>query len=54
MPEEPHRSEETVAKLRQVDVHLSQGISMTDAIRHVGVRGVAYDRWQRENERSTV
>ena len=37
MPKKRYKSEEIVAKLRQVDVHLSQGSSVADAIRQIGV-----------------
>ena len=42
MPKKRYKPEEIVAKLRQVDVHLSQGISVADAIRQVGVSDVTY------------
>jgi transposase-like protein len=37
-----------VAKLRQVDVLISQGQSAADAIRQIGVTEVTYYRWRRE------
>lgn len=37
-----------VAKLRQVDVLISQGQSTIDAIRQIGVSEVTYYRWRRE------
>ena len=36
------------AKLRQVDVLTSQGQSMADAIRQIGVSEVTYYRWRQE------
>ena len=42
------KPEEIVAKLRQVDVLVSQGQSMVDAIRQIGVREVTYYRWRQE------
>src|SRR5262249_22487697 len=42
------KPEEIVAKLRQVDVLVSQGQSMTDAIRQIGVSEVTYYRWRQE------
>ena len=39
---------EIVAKLRQVDVLVSQGQSVADAIRSIGVTEVSYYRWRRE------
>ena len=43
-----YRPEEIVAKLRQVDVLHSQGMSMMDAIRQIGVSEVSYYRWRKE------
>ena len=43
-----HTPEEIVAKLRQVDVLASQGRSVADAIRAIGVTEVTYYRWRRE------
>ncbi len=39
-----HRPEEAVAKLRQVDVLVSQGQTVADAIRAIGVTEVASRR----------
>ena len=43
-----HKPEEVVAKLRQVDVLVSQGQSVADAIRSIGVTEVTYYRWRKE------
>ena len=43
-----HKPEEAVAKLRQVDVLVSQGQSVADAIRAIGVTEVTYYRWRKE------
>ena len=40
--------EEIVAKLRQVDVLVSQGHNIADAIRQIGVSEVTYYRWRQE------
>ena len=48
MPKKRHKPEEIVAKLRQVDVLVSQGQSGADAIRSIGVTEVSYYRWRRE------
>ena len=48
MPKKQYKPEEIVAKLRQVDVHLSQGNSVADAIRQIGVSEVTYYRWRQE------
>ena len=48
MPRKRHKPEEIVAKLRQVDVLTSQGQSVVDAIRSIGVTEVTYYRWRQE------
>ena len=48
MPRKHHKPEEIVAKLRQVDVLTSQGKSVADAIRAIGVTEVTYYRWRQE------
>ena len=48
MSRKHHKPEEVVAKLRQVDVLTSQGKSVVDAIRAIGVTEVTYYRWRRE------
>ena len=40
MPRKHHKPEEIVAKLRRVDVLTSQGKSVADAIRAIGVRRI--------------
>lgn len=40
--------EEIVAKLRQVDVLTTQGQSVAEAIRSIGVTEVTYYRWREE------
>ena len=42
------KPEEIVAKLRQVDVLVSQGQNIADAIRQIGVSEVTYYRWRQE------
>lgn len=48
MPKKRHKPEEIVATLRQVDVLVSQGQSVSDAIRSIGVTEVSYYRRRRE------
>ena len=48
MPRKRHKPEEIVAKLRQVDVLVSQGQSVADAVRAIGVTEVTYYRWRQE------
>ena len=46
MPRKRYKPEEIVAKLRQVDVLVSQGRSMMEAIRQIGVSEVTFYRWR--------
>ena len=48
MPRRRYKPEEIVAKLRQVDVLVSQGQNQADAIRQIGVSEVTYYRWRQE------
>jgi transposase-like protein len=48
MPRKRHTPEEIVAKLRQVDVLVLQGVPIADAIRQIGVTEVTYYRWRQE------
>jgi transposase-like protein len=43
-----HKPEEIIAKLRQVDVMTSQGHTVADAVRSIGVTEVTYYRWRQE------
>jgi len=43
-----YKPEEIVAKLRQVDVLVSQGQPVAAAVRSIGVTEVTYYRWRRE------
>ena len=44
MARKRYKPEEIVAKLRQVDVLVSQGQNMMDAIRQIGVSEVTYSK----------
>jgi putative transposase len=48
MARKRYKAEEIVAKLWQVDVLTSQGQSLADAIRQIGVSEVTYYRWRQE------
>ena len=48
MPRKRHKPEEIVAKLRQVDVLVSQRHAVADAVRTIGVTEVTYYRWRQE------
>ena len=48
MAQKKHKPEEIVANLRQVDVLLSQGRPVSEAIRTIGVTAFTYDHWRKE------
>ena len=48
MPRKKHTPEEIVAKLRQVDVLVSQGVAIAEAVRQIGVTEVTYYRWRQQ------
>jgi putative transposase len=48
MPRKRHKPEEIVAKLRQVDVLVSQGHGVAAAVRQIGVTELTYYRWRQE------
>ena len=48
MPWKGRRREELVAKLRQVDVLVSQGQAVAEAVRSIAVTPFTYDRWRKE------
>lgn len=48
MARKRHSADEIVTKLRQVDVLSSQGKSVAEAIRSIGVTEVTYYRWRSE------
>jgi putative transposase len=48
MARKSYKPEEIVAKLRQVDVLVSQGRPVAEAIRTIGVTPFTYYRWRRE------
>ena len=48
MPKKRHKPEEIVAKLRQVDVLVSQARAWPTPFRSIGVTEVTYYRWRQE------
>ncbi len=48
MPKKHHKPEEIVSKLRQIEVLHSQGSTVADAIRQIGVTEITYYRWRKE------
>ena len=43
-----HKPEEIVAKLRQVEVLLGQGMARIDAIREISITEQTYYRWRKQ------
>ncbi len=48
MAKRTYNPEEIVSRLRQLDVLHSQGMTMADAIRQIGVSEVSFYRWRKE------
>ena len=48
MAQKKHKPDEIVTKLRQVDVLISQGRSVAEAVRSIGVTQFTYYRWRKE------
>jgi len=48
MGKKRYKPEEIISKLRQVDVLTSQGKTVAEAIRSIGVTEVTYYRWRQE------
>ena len=48
MARKHHKPEETVAKLRQVNVLVGQGEPVAEGVRAIGVTEATYDRWRAE------
>ena len=48
MARKTYKPEEIVTKLRQVDVLVSQGRPVAEAVRSIGVTPFTYYRWRRE------
>ncbi len=40
--------EQIINKLREAEIHINQGISISEASRKIGVTGQTYYRWRRE------
>ena len=48
MPRKVHGADEIVAKLRQVELLMTQGRPAADAVRAIGVTEATYYRWRKE------
>ncbi len=48
MPKKTYRPEEIINKLREAEVLLSQGTTVAEVVRALGVSEVTYYRWRKE------
>lgn len=48
MPKKRYRPEDILSKLREADIHISQGKAVAETIRILGVSDVTYYRWRKE------
>jgi len=48
MPKKRYRPEDILSKLREADIHISQGKTVAETIRILGVSDVTYYRWRKE------
>ena len=48
MPKKKYSADEIVSLLRQAEVHLSQGMSVVEATRKLGIAEQTYYRWIKE------
>jgi transposase-like protein len=48
MPRKRYRPEDILYKLREADIHISQGKTIAETIRLLGISEVSYYRWRKE------
>ena len=48
MPKKRYRPEDIIAKLREADIHISQGKTVAETIKQLEVSDVTYYRWRKE------
>ena len=48
MPKKRYRPEDIISKLREADIHISQGKTVAETVRLIGVSDVTYYRWRKE------
>ncbi|MFC2077459.1 transposase [Candidatus Bipolaricaulota bacterium] len=46
-----YRPEEVIAKLREVEILLAQGIKVPEVVRELGIHEVTYYRWRKQYPR---
>ena len=50
MPKKSYKPEEIITKLREAEVRLSQGATVSEVVKARGVSEVTYYRWRKEYE----
>ena len=48
MAKKTFTAEQIINKLREAEIHINQGISISEASRKIGVTGQTYYRWRKE------
>ena len=48
MAKKTFAAEQIINKLREAEIHINQGISISEASRKIGVTGQTYYRWRKE------
>jgi transposase-like protein len=48
IPRKRHTPEQIIAKLRQVEIEMSRGKSVAEAVKAIGVTDQTYYRWRKE------
>ena len=48
MPKKRYRPEDILSKLREADIHISQGKTVAETLRLLGISDVTYYRWRKE------
>ena len=48
MPRKRYRPEDILSKLREAHIHISQGKTVAETIRVLGISDVSYYRWRKE------
>jgi len=48
MPRKRYRPEDILSKLREADIHISQGKTVAETVRVLGISDDSYYRWRKE------
>jgi transposase-like protein len=47
-------TEQIIMKLREMEIHISQGMSVSEAVRHIGISDATYYKWRSKYENMTT